>query len=204
MKKDSKAAIRKLFISKRDNLSSAERQGKSLLIANRLLNLDEFRKAKICLLYASFRSEVITEHLIPLILKEEKRLAFPIIDQKSNGLLLSEIKNGIEDLIPSTYGIKEPLPEKARLISVDEIDLFLIPGVAFDLSGTRLGFGGGYYDRLLAKIQKKPILALAYDIQITSNLPCGPFDIKMKKIITESRVIDCEIKTAVLTDFKLD
>ncbi|MGA1842488.1 MAG: 5-formyltetrahydrofolate cyclo-ligase [bacterium] len=192
MKKDSKAAIRKLFISKRDNLTSSERQGKSLLIANRLLNLDEFRKAKTCLLYASFRSEVITEHLIPLILREEKRLAFPIIDKKSNRLLLSEIKNGIEDLIPSTYGIKEPMPERARLISVDEIDLFLIPGVAFDLSGTRLGFGGGYYDRLLAKIQKKPIMALAYEIQITSNLPCGPFDIKMKKIITESRVIDCE------------
>ncbi len=75
---------------------------------------------------------------------------------------------------------------------MDEIDLFLVPGVAFDPSGTRLGFGGGYYDRLLTKAQKKPILALAYEIQITANLPCEPFDIKIKKIITESRVIDCE------------
>lgn len=192
MKKDSKATIRKLFISKRDDLTSAERQGKSLLIANRLLSLDEFRHAKTCLLYASFRSEVITELLIPLILKEDKRLAFPVIDKKFKRLLLCEIKNGVEDLIPSTYGIKEPRLEKERLLCVDEIDLFIIPGVAFDFSGTRLGFGGGYYDRLLAKIQKTPILALAYDIQVTSNLPCEPFDIKMKKIITESRVIDCE------------
>jgi 5-formyltetrahydrofolate cyclo-ligase len=192
MKKDSKAAIRKLFISKRENLTSIERQEKSLLIANRLLNQDEFKTAKTCLLYASFRSEVVTDHLVPLILKKEKRLAFPIIDQKSKRLLLCEIKNGMEDLIPSTYGIKEPKLEKGRLLSVDEIDLFLIPGVAFDLSGTRLGFGGGYYDRLLTKAQKKPILALAYEIQITSSLPCGAFDIKMKKIITENRVIHCE------------
>jgi 5-formyltetrahydrofolate cyclo-ligase len=167
MKKDSKAAIRKLFISKRDNLTSDERREKSLLIANRLLNLDEFKKAKTCLLYASFRSEVITDPLIPLILKEEKRLAFPIIDQKPKRLVLCEIKNGIKDLIPSTYGIKEPKLEKARLLSINEIDLFLIPGIAFDLSGTRLGFGGGFYDRLLAKAQKKPIMALAYEIQIT-------------------------------------
>jgi 5-formyltetrahydrofolate cyclo-ligase len=78
------------------------------------------------------------------------------------------------------------------VLSVDEIDLFLIPGIAFDLSGTRLGFGGGYYDRLLVDVHKKPILALAYEVQITSHLPCESFDIKMKKIITESRVIDCE------------
>lgn len=192
MKKDSKGAIRKLFISKREGLTSVEKREKSLLIANRLLNVDEFKKAEICLLYASFRNEVDTYNLIPLILKKEKRLAFPIIDQKSKGLLLCEIKNGLEDLITSTYGIKEPKLEKGRLLSIDEIDLFLVPGVAFDLSGTRLGFGGGYYDRLLAKAQKKPILALAFEIQITSNLPCEPFDIKMKKIITESRVIDCE------------
>ena len=191
MKNDSKAAIRKLFTAKRENLTPVERQEKSLLIAERLFSVNEFRKAKICLLYASFRNEVDTYNLIPIILKKEKRLAFPVIDQKSKGLLLCEIKNGIEDLIISTYGIKEPRLERGGLVSVDEIDLFLVPGVAFDLSGTRLGFGGGYYDRLLAKARKKPILALAYEIQITANLPCEPFDIKMKKIITESRVIEC-------------
>ena len=192
MKKDSKAAIRKLFISKRDSLTSIERQGKSSRIGNRLLTLEEFKKAKICLLYASFQSEVVTDNLIPLILKKGKRVALPIIDRKLKRLLLCEVKNGIKDLIPSTYGIKEPKLEKGLLVSVDEIDLFLIPGIAFDLSGTRLGFGGGYYDRLLVEVQKKPILALAYEIQIASNLPSEPFDIKMKKIITENRVIDCE------------
>jgi len=192
MKKDTKAAIRKIFITKRDNLTPLERQEKSSLIGDRLITLDEFKKAKTCLLYSSFRSEVVTNNLIPLILKKNKRLSFPIVDQKSKKLLLCEIKNGIEDLIPSTYGIKEPKLENGLLLSIDEIDLFLIPGVAFDLSGTRLGFGGGYYDRLLVEVRKKPILALAYEVQITSNLPCEPFDIKMKKVITESRVIDCE------------
>ena len=107
-------------------------------------------------------------------------------------LLLAEVKNGIEDLIPSTFGIKEPKRERAQLLSPEEIDLFFVPGVAFDFTGTRLGFGGGYYDRLLAGLPYKPIIALAFEIQITSQLPCGPFDIKMKKIITEDRIIECK------------
>jgi 5-formyltetrahydrofolate cyclo-ligase len=192
MKRETKVAIRKLIISNRDSLTSIERREKSALIGHRLLALDEFKKAKTCLLYASFRSEVITDSLIPLILEAQKRLVFPVIVKDKKEILLCEVKNGITDLLPSTYGIREPKLQKERLLSPDMIDLFLIPGVAFDLSGTRLGFGGGYYDRFLSKISDKPILALAYEIQITSNLPCEPSDIKMNKIITEERIIDCE------------
>jgi len=191
MKKNAKATIRKLFISKRDSLTPIEREKRSALICDRLQQLNEYKKANSYLLYSSFRSEVMTDHLIPKILSEGKRLAFPITDRGAKRLRLCEIKNGLEDLIPSTYGIKEPKPIRDRFLSPEEIDLFLVPGVAFDLSGTRLGFGGGYYDRLLANVPKKRIWALAYEIQIASDLPCAPNDVKMQKIITESRVIDC-------------
>ena len=192
MEKDSKSEIRQLFITKRDRLTPEERHKKSARIAQRVVALDEFKEAGSCLLYASFRSEVETERLIAIILQKGKRLALPITDIEGKRLLLAEVKNGMDDLVPSTFGIKEPKRERARLLSPEEIDLYFVPGVAFDLKGTRLGFGGGYYDRLLAGIQHKAIMALGYEIQIVSHLPCGPFDIKMKKIITEDRIIECD------------
>lgn len=192
MTKDSKAAIRKQFLTKRDSLSPDERDKKSSHIRIRLLSLDEFIQARTCLLYASFRNEVATDPLIPLMLEQGRRVAFPITDRSSRQLLLYEIKNGIDDLVVSTYGIREPRRDEHALIDPAEIDLFIVPGVAFDTLGTRLGFGGGYYDRLLSKVPDKSIVALAFEIQIASQLPCEPFDIKMKKIITERRVIDCK------------
>jgi len=192
MTEDSKAAIRRRFITKRDSLTPDERDKKSSRIRTRLLSLDEFIQARTCLLYASFRNEVVTDPLIPLMLEQGHRVAFPISDRNSRQLLLYEITNGVDDLVISTYGIREPKRDEHALIDPAEIDLFIVPGVAFDTSGTRLGFGGGYYDRLLSKVPGKSIVALAFEIQITSQLPCEPFDIKMKKIITERRVIDCE------------
>ncbi|MGA1795482.1 MAG: 5-formyltetrahydrofolate cyclo-ligase [bacterium] len=198
MTKDSKAAIRKRFLAKRDSLSPDEKDHKSSHIHTRLLSLDEYVRARTCLLYASFRNEVATDPLIPAMLQQGRRVALPITDRRSRGLLLYEITNGKDDLVVSTYGIREPRPAEHALIDPEEIDLFIVPGVAFDTSGTRLGFGGGYYDRLLSKVPGKSTIALAFEIQITSQLPCEPFDIKMKKIITERRVIDC--KTYIMAE----
>lgn len=198
MTKDSKAAIRKRFLTKRDSLTPDERDHKSSHIHARLLSLDECIQARTCLLYASFRNEVTTDPLIPAMIQQGRRVALPITDRSSQRLLLYEITNEVDDLVISTYGIREPRPGKHALIDPDEIDLFIVPGVAFDASGTRLGFGGGYYDRLLSGVTGKAIVALAFEIQIASQLPCEAFDIKMKKIITERRVIDC--KTYIMAE----
>lgn len=192
MKRTSKAAIRRELLSKRDSLTSIERQEKSHLIGKRLAGSEEFRHSNTCLIYASFRSEVETDHLIPLIIKTGKRLALPITDITSKTLILCEVKKGLEELFPSTYGIREPRMQRDLLIPPDEIDLFIVPGVAFDTSGTRLGYGGGYYDRLLSKHKEKTIFALAFEKQIASRLPYDSFDIRVKKIFTEERVINCQ------------
>ncbi|MBN2374565.1 5-formyltetrahydrofolate cyclo-ligase [bacterium] len=191
MKKDSKASIRRIYSSKRDGLTADERRIKSCLIIERLLSLPEFQEAESCLAYASFRSEVETDSLISTIIEMGKRLALPVTDLKAKRLLLCEIKNGLKSLSPSTYGIREPSLNGNRLIYPNEIDLFIVPGVAFDMNGTRLGYGGGYYDRLLCGVRSKPAFALAYEIQIASALPCEATDIRVKKILTEDRLIDC-------------
>ncbi len=191
MKKAFKAFIRKSYLSKRDSLTPIERREKSRLICERLLSHTEFQKAKTCLIYASFRSEVETDLIIDSIIKKGKRLALPIINNKSKKLLLGEIKNRHKELVLSAYGIREPMPRNEILLSPKEIDLFILPGVAFDISGTRLGYGGGYYDRLLSEVPSKPIFGLAFEVQIAFDLPFEESDVRIKKIFTEERVIDC-------------
>jgi 5-formyltetrahydrofolate cyclo-ligase len=88
-------------------------------------------------------------------------------------------------------GIPEPSSPKGYSLSLDEVDLIVIPGVAFDYSGNRLGYGGGFYDMLLAERQKKiPIIALAYEEQLVDKIPSEPHDIKIDMILTDKRLIE--------------
>lgn len=193
MRKAPKALIRQAYLSKRDKLGVSLRKSKSRLIHDKLLSLEEFQAAKTCLIYASFRSEVETDSMITDSLTLGKRLALPIIDIKTKRLLIGEVKNGLEDLRISTYGIREPIFREDTLMPSEEVDIFIVPGVAFDITGTRLGYGGGFYDRLLndQHLQLKPIIGLAYEVQIGEEIPFEEYDIKMKKILTEERIIDC-------------
>jgi 5-formyltetrahydrofolate cyclo-ligase len=86
--------------------------------------------------------------------------------------------------------ILEPSVSEERLTGTDDIDLVIIPGAAFDVSGSRLGYGAGFYDRLLAGIKNKiPVIAPAYEEQIVENIPSEPHDVMVDKIVTDRRVI---------------
>lgn len=185
-----KSSIRKKILKKRDKISRDIKTIKDLSIKQRLFSLHEFMNAKIIFFYASFKSEVETLAMIKETLEMEKRIVLPKVRREGRGVKLYEIKD-INELSPGHMGIPEPSSPKGYSLSLEEVDLVVIPGVAFDYSGNRLGYGGGFYDMLLADRQKKiPIIALAYEEQLIDKIPSEPHDIKIDMILTDKRVIE--------------
>jgi len=186
MLKSRKKDIRKMILSQRNKMPLKERQKKSDLILERLIQTSHFIKAFTMMIYVSFSSEVMTEKLINYALEREKRIAVPMVDRAKHQLMLSEIKH-YDELVPSTYGIKEP--KQLRIINSDQVELFILPGVGFDEQGTRLGYGGGYFDRLLTiKDNSQDLIGIAYELQIQKELPYTHHDISVNTVITEKKI----------------
>ncbi len=184
-----KQLFRKKVLEKRDSIPPSERKKKDILITDKLFNLKEFRKAKTVLFYASFRTEVDTIRMIEESLKMGKVVSVPKVDRHRHRLIIHEIKN-IKELSPGYMGIPEPSLPFERVREIHDIDLVIIPGVGFDLSGNRLGYGAGYYDILLSSIKKRvPFVALAYNEQLVDSIPSDTHDVKVDVIITDERVI---------------
>ena len=123
-----------------------------------------------------------------------KRVVVPVILPEDMNMCLSELfKDSL--LVPGPRGTLQPSPEQIRPINTSEIGLMLIPGVAFDRHGHRLGRGLGYFDRLLSQSFQTtvPIIGLAYELQLVEDIPVTDQDRTVDKIITEERVIDCRV-----------
>ena len=188
-----KALIRETMLALRDALDPEERAAKSLLIKSNLFSLPEIMSASSLMFYVSFRSEVRTEPMIKHALSLGKQVIVPVTDMKNKRLLLSQLKDFDEDLAPGTWGILEPKPEKRRPVEYSNIDVVVAPGLAFSEKGWRIGYGGGFYDRLLRESKIKAY-ALAFEIQIISgDIPHNPErDVPVDYIVTEKRVIVCK------------
>ncbi len=182
-----KPLIRSKVLSLRDSLISDIRNAKNKSIRNRLLELPEFIKARTVLFYASFKSEVDTVELLKKSILNKKTVVLPKVDVRTGGLELYAIRSA-EDLAPGYFGIPEPPAIEGRHIKVAGIDLLIIPGVAFDLHCNRLGYGKGFYDKLLSR-KTAPAVALAYEEQVLKDIPAEAHDIKMDKIITDKKII---------------
>ena len=185
-----KAQIRHELLSKRDSIPPEVRRVKNKMVCERMLSLDEFNNASIIFFFASFRTEVDTTEMIKSALTSGKRVLLPKVDKDRHELLLYEIKD-FGELAPGYMGIPEP-PFSEKQMSINDADIVIIPGAGFDESGNRIGYGGGYYDRLLSGLQKEiPIIAPAYEEQIEDCIPSEPHDIRVQMIVTDRRVIRC-------------
>lgn len=195
MRKNSdKKTLRQETILKRDAIPENIKKEKDTAIRQGIIRLPEFTGAKTILFYASFRSEVDTREMIKITLSQGKRVILPKVDKENKKLKLYEIKD-MNELAKGYMGILEPSISEGKLTELDDIDLIIIPGAAFDVSGNRLGYGAGFYDRLLAGIKNKiPGIAPAYEEQIIEKIPSEPHDVKVTKIVTDKRVIECEGK----------
>ncbi len=156
-------------------------------IRERLTVLPEVLSARTICVYVSTPDEVETHTLIDWAKRRRKRVVVPCC--RDNELHLFELRSMLE-LAPRTLGILEPREELRdvadRWITADQVEVFLVPGVAFDRNGGRLGHGKGYYDRLLARAAPAtPKFALAFPWQLVDEIPMGPSDIRMDTVISE-------------------
>ncbi|WP_027364163.1 5-formyltetrahydrofolate cyclo-ligase [Desulfotruncus alcoholivorax] len=187
----SKNELRNNVIAKRNTLSTQEIEQKSQAIIKKLFTLPEYQNANTIMAYIDFRNEVQTSGIIKDALTNGKKIAVPVTDIKNKKLTPSLLHDFPGDLAPGAWGILEPRPECVRPVDPEQIDLVLIPGVAFDNVGNRLGYGGGFYDRFLLRTRKDVILlALAFELQIQPNVYHEKHDIPIQLLVTEERIMD--------------
>ncbi|KGP75236.1 5-formyltetrahydrofolate cyclo-ligase [Desulfosporosinus sp. Tol-M] len=182
-----KAEVRQACLCRRTSLGEIERKRKSLIIQQKLMDLPEFQLARTVMLFLNFREEVETTALAEATIAGKKKLVLPRCAPNGT-LLLIKVRDLIKDIERGAYGIREP---KLTLGVVDpsEIDLIIVPGSGFDLQGNRLGYGGGYYDRLFMRLNPlTPRVALGFECQVIPQVPVGEHDAKMTMLITENGV----------------
>lgn len=184
-----KKELRKTIQAKRLQLTDQDVITKSRSIFEHLLTLPEFNQASAVMLYMDFRKEVQTEPIIEHCLKHGKKVILPVVSEDKKNLVLIEITSLKNDLTLSSFGILEPVVRPESIRKIEDIDLILSPGVAFDRTGYRLGYGGGYYDRLLSgKHDRIKVWALAFDLQIVEAVPREDYDQQIDGIVTESGI----------------
>lgn len=186
--REAKLALRQRTLAARDALCPEVWTAASEAIAERILAVPEFRKANTVLLTFPFRSEWDTLPLVRAALAEGKTVAVPRVDVKTRMLELYAITEPERDVAPGHRGVPEPSLDCPR-VERAAIDFVLVPGVAFDLEGRRLGYGGGFYDRLLPLLQPHVARVTgAFDLQIVERVPAAPHDISVGALVTESRL----------------
>lgn len=189
MAKTDKTALRKLYHQKRKALAPSDAQRDATLIRQRLLRLPEWEDARTVLCYISMDSEVDTRKIIDEALGRRKRVIVPLFDG-SSAPALSELRS-LQELSPSNLpGLLEHAQKHRRPALPKEVELAITPGVVFDRQGNRIGFGGGYFDRLFSGMAQAVRIALAYSFQIhNEDLPVLDHDIRIHKIVTEKELI---------------
>jgi 5-formyltetrahydrofolate cyclo-ligase len=173
-------------LGRRDALGADERARLSELIFGSIATLPSFERARRMLGYSSFRSEPVTGPFLRTVLALGKVLLLPRVNRQARLLELYRVRDLDVELRPGVWGILEPDPAVCAPARLEDVDLVLVPGVAFDARGGRVGYGGGYYDRLLAACPHGPALvAAAFEVQIVETVPMGPTDRPMDRVVTE-------------------
>lgn len=188
----SKERVRKETLEKRKSISLEELIEKSNSVTEKLLSTDLYKNAKTIMAYIDFRNEVQTEKIIKRAIADGKRIVIPISIVETRQLLLSEIIDYDTELESGAYGILEPKQEYIRETDAKLVDMVLIPGVAFDERGFRIGYGAGYYDRFLERVRKDTTkIALAFELQMVEYAFEDSHDVPTEMIVTEDRIIEC-------------
>lgn len=183
---ESKAEIRKRILEVRRSLTVDEVEVKSEAILQNVLKTPEYMEADNILLYADHHNEVMTRGIFEDALMRNKRVYFPKSDSFTNTMVFYRTTSAAQ-LEKGFMGILEP-KENIQLryrFCANEDTLVILPGVAFDTAGFRIGYGKGYYDKFLSSKRQLSTMALAFACQIVEELPREAHDIKMDKIVTE-------------------
>ncbi len=182
-----KSRIRRAVLERRDAMAVAQRQQRSGALCARLLALEQWHAARVVLATVAMGSEPVTEVLLHAALEQGKTLVLPRVQRAEKTLGLYAVQNLSQDLLPGVWGILEPDPQRCRQISLPQVELIVVPGVAFDRTGARLGYGAGYYDRLLARSECTAFtVALAFEEQLVPQIPTEAHDQRVQWLLVDS------------------
>ena len=194
-----KQSIRQRILSEREHLSAGLRAQFSAAIVQRIVQMREYQAARMVLGYMNFGAEFESELWVRQALTDGKQLLLPKVNRATNTLDVYRVTNLQHDLAPGTWNIREPLPERCvKVDSLEEVDFILLPGVAFERDGARLGYGGGFYDKLLARLNENSgaahslaLVAGAYSMQLVADIPQEATDRRVQWLVTENETLHC-------------
>ena len=180
-----KRQVRTTLLRRLKQQKEDERRRKSAAIQRKICRLTAFRRAKTVCCYVSLPYEVQTWRIIEEMLVQGKRVVVPVMQPKTKRLWLSEIRDPAHELARGAFGVWEPVPSARRPVRARDVNLVLVPGLAFDHHGHRVGHGHGYFDRFLARLpQTTPTVGLAFRFQLLDRLPTAAHDHAVRTVLT--------------------
>lgn len=180
-----KQRLRKRILEQRDRQSPAYRAEQSVLISEKLLSMNEYIAANVIAGFVSFGSEIDMARFMTCALEDGKKIALPRVRKNENRVVFHCWSGSYKDLVPGAWGIQEPDPHRSREVELTQIDFVLVPGVAFSESRHRMGYGGGYYDRVITGLAPHAVtVAPIFPMQIVAHVPLESHDRRVDWLIT--------------------
>ena len=199
-----KQSLRQSIIAARQKMAADERAEYSRGITLRILSLPSYKESGTVLGYMSFGAEFASAAWVQQALQDGKQVLLPRVNSTTKQLELFQVVDLQQDVAPGRWDIPEPLSARCRKVDgLERVDFILLPGVAFGRDGSRLGYGGGFYDKLLARIapvsgdRHPALVAAAFSMQLVKKVPQEATDRKVAWLITENEVIDCGVNESV-------
>lgn len=185
-----KAALRTRVLAARDALPLTERTAAAAALLDCVQQLPEWQDARTLMLYLGIRTEFDPEPLARAVLASGRRLVLPRILRGLGVLEVREVRDLEQELKPGVWGLREPDPQRCPEVAPGELDFVLVPGVAFDRQGGRMGYGAGFYDRLLADPAMHALRVSAlFDVQLVDSVPREAHDKPVDLLVLPTRLI---------------
>jgi 5-formyltetrahydrofolate cyclo-ligase len=185
LRQRAKLALRNRMRAVREALPGSACEARSSEITTRLLSLVELERASTVLVFASIRNEVRTQRCMHAAWAAGKHVALPRVIEDELRLYAVEAET---ELVEGAFGVPEP-PVDAPQVEPGDVGFALVPALAVDPRGYRIGYGGGYYDKLIPQLRNACTCAVAYDFQLISEVPDLPHDVPVDLVVTDERVI---------------
>ena len=180
-----------MMLRRRNELSAEEVAELSRKIEKNLFSCKAFTSCQRILFYLSFGKEVGTDGMIERSLALKNKVCVPRINKKAKKLEICEIESLETGFELNDFGIREPSGPRVHIVSPEKLDAVVTPGLAFDSSGGRVGFGGGYYDKLFEELPDSSLrIGIAFDFQILGSLHQDAWDQKVQKVVTEKDILN--------------
>lgn len=180
-----RSELRKSKIAARNSLSQAQREEYSGKIVSKIIESEEFKRAKTILIYRAVKCEVNIDAVLDMIDTKDKKFAFPLCISDSEMIAL--VPHDQDSWKPGYFGIMEPIPEKSVQVMPEDIDMVICPCTVFDEKCLRMGMGAGFYDRYLEKCTKAYVTAACFEVQKTDSVPAESWDKPMDAVFTEKQ-----------------